>query len=99
LLICTVKLPADSGISPRSLDFEIRVGENWQPTKNPTCTGNQPLESGETRAIFCSRPMRGNNVGIIQKMAEALNLCEVSVHGREVRSMTSNEPGRFRKKR
>ena len=86
-------------VASRLIEFDIRIGENWHPSKNPTCSSNQPIESGETRAIFCSRPMRGNNVGIIQKTRNTLNVCEVSVHGRDVQSITGNEPGWLREER
>ena len=77
------------------LDFEIHIGNNWQPSKNPTCNSNQPLLNAETRAIFCSHPMRGNNVGIVQKMSSKMTFCEISLHGRKVQSIVANEPGRF----
>ena len=75
-------------------DFDVRIGKNWHPSKNPTCTSNQPLQKGETRAIFCSRPIRGNNVGMVQKMDDNFDFCEVSVHGRDVGWITGNRaPG------
>lgn len=77
-------------------NFAIRVGENWHPSKNPSCAGYQSLELAETKAIFCSRPVRGNNVGIIQKRGtDVLNFCEISVHGREVGTLISKEPGKL----
>jgi hypothetical protein len=81
-------------VPSRSANFEIRVGENWMPSKNPACTARQSLDISETRAIFCSRPMQGSNVGIVQKVRDALHFCEVSVHGRMVESVTANEPGK-----
>ncbi|XP_028409028.1 uncharacterized protein LOC114531613 isoform X2 [Dendronephthya gigantea] len=73
-------------------NFDIRIGRNWHPSKNPSCTKHPNLATGETRAIFCSRPMRGSYVGIVQKIKSALLFCEVSVHGREVSAITANEP-------
>ena len=73
----------------RVSDFEIRVGASSSVKLDDgvNCAGRLSLSLKETRSFFCFSSIRGRYVTVRSRISEKLQLCEVSVQGKEERAL------------
>ena len=83
--VYAVTITSRDNVAIRISDFEIRVGasDSVKLDDSVNCAGRLSLSLKETRSFFCFSSIRGRYVTIRSRISEKLQLCEVSVQGKD----------------